>query len=266
MLHEARLRTLRRAFAESADAECGRFFSSRAICSRTIKSTPGRLRPFTICSRNSQPCADLYNPGEPRSLHRPSFDWGRRLILHPSSARPGVPDSRGGGSRQRLASRQPSHPKADPPRRSNSEIGGSGPGRTCGRNQGGCRSRLASHQRAVIRRTIFRVALDAATRLALDYLALSHWHSTLALDGGRMVMAGDPGADGFLRGCKAGCIHLKSRSPQAGQPPQVTPIRVAEWQWRTFSQDLDRSSQESCASCTSHRFGCQGLPATGPLG
>src|SRR5436853_182870 len=44
----------------------------------------------------------------------------------------------------------------------------------------------------------FPIALDAASRAGLAYLAIGHWHNWLAdLDGGRIVMPGTPEPDRF---------------------------------------------------------------------
>ncbi len=82
----------------------------------------------------------------------------------------------------------------------------------------------------------FPIALDAAARAGLDYLALGHWHRFLALDNGRMIMPGTPEPADFSE-TGAGCIH-EVEITASGKPPKVTAIPVGQWNWRHRSFDL----------------------------
>jgi hypothetical protein len=82
----------------------------------------------------------------------------------------------------------------------------------------------------------FPIATDAATRAGLDYLALGHWHSTLPLDGGRMLMAGTPEQTDFAeRG--SGHVH-EIELERAGALPKITALPCGEMQWRHLEGEL----------------------------
>lgn len=82
----------------------------------------------------------------------------------------------------------------------------------------------------------FPIALNAATRAGLDYLALGHWHSWLdTLDSGRMVMPGTPEPDRFQS--SGGAVALVELGSQ-GQPPVIQRIPVASLNWQDFSLDV----------------------------
>ena len=79
------------------------------------------------------------------------------------------------------------------------------------------------------------IALDAATRAGLDYLALGHWHKPQAYDDGRLAMSGTPEPDDF--GQESGTVSLvEIRQP--GERPTVTPINSATLEWRSAALDL----------------------------
>jgi predicted phosphodiesterase len=82
----------------------------------------------------------------------------------------------------------------------------------------------------------FPIALNAATRAGLDYLAIGHWHSALTLDGGRLVMPGTPEPTKFEE-AGAGCVQ-QVEIAMAGALPIVAPVRVAELRWQTFVFDF----------------------------
>jgi len=94
----------------------------------------------------------------------------------------------------------------------------------------------------------FPIALNAATRAGLDYLALGHWHNWLAeIDGGRIVMPGTPEPDNFGND-NSGNVALVE-IPGPGQPPQVQRLPVATLTWRSLSFDF-ASAEASRASLT----------------
>jgi DNA repair exonuclease SbcCD nuclease subunit len=83
----------------------------------------------------------------------------------------------------------------------------------------------------------FPIALNAATRAGLDYLAIGHWHNWLAeLDGGRMVMPGSPEPDSFSHD-GSGYVALVE-IPGHGQPPHVQRLPVATLTWRALNFDF----------------------------
>ena len=82
----------------------------------------------------------------------------------------------------------------------------------------------------------FPIALDAATRAGLDYLAIGHWHSALALDGGRVMMPGTPEQTKFDE-ANAGAVQEVAIAAR-DIAPKVTPVRVGELTWQTWSFDV----------------------------
>ena len=87
------------------------------------------------------------------------------------------------------------------------------------------------------------IAPDRAARARLDYLALGDWHGTLRIDD-RTWYSGTPEPDRF-RNNEAGQV-LRVRWREPGDPPEVTPLRVAQHRWRSepfelrVSSDIDR--------------------------
>ena len=83
----------------------------------------------------------------------------------------------------------------------------------------------------------FPIALNAASRAGLDYLAIGHWHNWLPdTDGGRIVMPGTPEPDRFANDA-SGHVALVEISAH-GQPLRVQPLPVATLSWRSFSFDF----------------------------
>jgi DNA repair exonuclease SbcCD nuclease subunit len=81
----------------------------------------------------------------------------------------------------------------------------------------------------------FPVALDAATRAGLDYLALGDWHNWQIYDQGRLVMPGTPEPDSFEQ-TASGFVACAVISDRAA-PPRVEQVRVSHCQWHTFDFD-----------------------------
>lgn len=81
----------------------------------------------------------------------------------------------------------------------------------------------------------FPVALDAATRAGLDYLALGDWHNWQVYDEGRLVMPGTPEQDAFDQ-TGSGFVAQVAIA-EKGAPPQVEQVRVGQFQWHTFDFD-----------------------------
>jgi len=79
------------------------------------------------------------------------------------------------------------------------------------------------------------VALNAATRAGLDYLALGHWHRPQSYDDGRLAMPGTPEPDDF--GQDSGTVSLVE-IPGPGRTPDITPIDCATFAWKSVTLDL----------------------------
>jgi DNA repair exonuclease SbcCD nuclease subunit len=83
----------------------------------------------------------------------------------------------------------------------------------------------------------FPIALNAASRAGLDYLAIGHWHSWLAdTDDGRIVMPGTPEPDRFANE-RSGHLALVEIAG-AGQPPRVQALSVNTLTWRSLAFDF----------------------------
>ncbi len=75
----------------------------------------------------------------------------------------------------------------------------------------------------------FPIAMNAATRAGLDYLAVGHWHSRLCIDEGRIMMPGTPEPTDFGES-GAGYVHLvEIEAP--GALPRIEAIKVASFSW-----------------------------------
>ena len=83
----------------------------------------------------------------------------------------------------------------------------------------------------------FPIALNAATRAGLDYLAIGHWHNWLAdTDDGKIVMPGTPEPDRFTNDDSGHVAMVEIDSP--GQPARVQKLPVATLAWRTLTFDF----------------------------
>ncbi|EIP99304.1 DNA repair exonuclease [Opitutaceae bacterium TAV1] len=83
----------------------------------------------------------------------------------------------------------------------------------------------------------FPIALHAASRAGLDYLAIGHWHNWLAdTDGGRIVMPGTPEPDRFVNDASGHVALVEIDAP--GQPPRVQKLPVATLAWRVLTFDF----------------------------
>ena len=82
----------------------------------------------------------------------------------------------------------------------------------------------------------FPIALNAASRAQLDYLAVGHWHNWLLNDDGRLLMPGTPEPDEFDQ-AHAGFVALIEIS-QRGQSPQIEKMHVATLDWHTLDFDF----------------------------
>ncbi len=82
----------------------------------------------------------------------------------------------------------------------------------------------------------FPIALNAATRAGLDYLAIGHWHNWLdGIDGGRVVMPGTPEPDRFGNDDSGHVALVEIDGP--GGVPRVRKLPVATLTWRALVFD-----------------------------
>ncbi len=79
------------------------------------------------------------------------------------------------------------------------------------------------------------VALNAATRAGLDYLAVGHWHKPQVYDDGRLAMSGTPEPDDFNQG--SGSVSLVEIAAP-GEQPKITLIGSATFSWQSVTVDL----------------------------
>lgn len=91
----------------------------------------------------------------------------------------------------------------------------------------------------------FPIALNAATRAGLDYLAIGHWHNWLVeTDGGRIIMPGTPEPDQFSNEGSGHVALVEIDGP--GNVPRVQPLRVATLTWKILTFDfLSRESSQA---------------------
>ncbi len=83
----------------------------------------------------------------------------------------------------------------------------------------------------------FPIALNAASRAGLDYLAIGHWHNWLPdTDGGRIVMPGTPEPDQFDQDRSGNVAFVEIESP--GTLPKVERVPVATLTWRALEFDF----------------------------
>lgn len=83
----------------------------------------------------------------------------------------------------------------------------------------------------------FPIALDAASRAGLDYLAVGHWHNWLPdTDGGRLVMPGTPEPDQFDQDRSGRVAFIEIDAP--GAAPRVEALQVATLDWKRLTFDF----------------------------
>ncbi|MCI0587998.1 MAG: DNA repair exonuclease [Planctomycetes bacterium] len=86
----------------------------------------------------------------------------------------------------------------------------------------------------------YPIPRDAATRAALDYLALGHWHSTSTYPSPegpvRMAYSGTHESTGFGERDSGNALLVEIDAP--GATPRVTTLRTGVLSWRTIEEDL----------------------------
>lgn len=91
----------------------------------------------------------------------------------------------------------------------------------------------------------FPIALNAASRAKLDYLAVGHWHNWLMFDDGRMLMPGTPEQDafedqddiGFEERKDCGFVALVEVN-ERGALPRIEKLPIASLGWHTLDFDF----------------------------
>ncbi|MGC4030922.1 MAG: DNA repair exonuclease [Tepidisphaeraceae bacterium] len=89
----------------------------------------------------------------------------------------------------------------------------------------------------------FPIALDAAERADVDYLALGHWHSVLAGGGGRAWYSGTHETTKF--GERDSGQALLVTLTDAGRPPGVEAVRTGVLKWAEESVDLESDTADA---------------------
>ncbi|HXL03528.1 MAG TPA: metallophosphoesterase [Bacillota bacterium] len=82
----------------------------------------------------------------------------------------------------------------------------------------------------------FPIALDAAKRLGLDYLALGHWHSFYVHDDERTVYAGTHEPTGFDEQRKGTVAHVTIEA--RGSLPKIERLDTGTLSWQTLKCDV----------------------------
>jgi len=82
----------------------------------------------------------------------------------------------------------------------------------------------------------FPIALNAASRAGLDYLAVGHWHNWQLYDNDRIVMPGTPEPDNFEQ-TRSGYVALVEID-ESGRVPRVEQVRVAGLSWKVWKLDV----------------------------
>jgi DNA repair exonuclease SbcCD nuclease subunit len=83
----------------------------------------------------------------------------------------------------------------------------------------------------------FPIALNAASRAGLDYLAVGHWHNWLPdTDSGRLVMPGTPEPDQFDQDRSGRVAFVEIDAP--GIAPRVEALQVATLDWKRLTFDF----------------------------
>ncbi len=82
----------------------------------------------------------------------------------------------------------------------------------------------------------FPIALNAASRAKLDYLAVGHWHNWHVGDDGRLLMPGTPETDEFDQ-TDSGFVALVEINGR-GKPPHIEKLHVATLGWHTLDFDF----------------------------
>ena len=86
------------------------------------------------------------------------------------------------------------------------------------------------------------IALDAATRARLDYLAVGHWHKPQVYDDGRLVMPGTPEPDQFGQG--AGVVLIVDLA-EPGAKPIIEQVETCMMSWQEVGIEVSGSTEPS---------------------
>lgn len=234
-LRSARLATLQKALALAVSKECDAFliagdlFEDNQVDDTLVRTVLDLFR-----AHPSLPIHIL--PGNHDPYTGPDSVWQRKAFLNPAAnvhvlREAGVFDLGGNARllaaplRQKLSSHDPSLKLSDLAATLPADVIKIG-------ITHGSLAIEAKHQP-----NDFPIALNAATRAGLDYLAIGHWHNWMAdTDGGKIVMPGTPEPDRFTNDDSGHVALVEIDSP--GQPARVQKLPVATLSWRTFIFDF----------------------------
>lgn len=82
----------------------------------------------------------------------------------------------------------------------------------------------------------FPIALDAASRAGVDYLAVGHWHNWQTYDNDRLLMPGTPEPDSFDQE-NSGSVALVEISNR-GASPKINRVPIATLAWQSLAFDF----------------------------
>jgi DNA repair exonuclease SbcCD nuclease subunit len=232
-LSEARLRTLRKALqeAETRGAEAfliaGDLFEDNQVAPAVVTSVFDLFTEF-------DKCPILILPGNHDPFTGPASIWGRR----PFAGAPAhikvftSPEARPLGEGWIVANPLLQKRSTFDPSRKLVELAAALPAEASKIGMTHGSPMIESQHQA----DDHPIALEAATRAGLDYLALGHWHDELRLDGGRMVMSGSPEPTDFSERGTGAVLEVEIERHVA--LPKITPLQLAEWRWAHHVFDL----------------------------
>jgi DNA repair exonuclease SbcCD nuclease subunit len=87
----------------------------------------------------------------------------------------------------------------------------------------------------------FPIPFDAPSRTGLDYLALGHWHGTLAYCEGRMAYSGTHETASFREKNSGNVLLVDIANP--GAPPVLQTIHTGLLEWRQIEQKITQPGQ-----------------------
>jgi DNA repair exonuclease SbcCD nuclease subunit len=98
----------------------------------------------------------------------------------------------------------------------------------------------------------FPIALDAAQRLSLDYLALGHWHSFYVHNDMRTVYPGTHEPTGFDDQASAAAAHVRIKA--RGSSPDIKRLDTGTLSWQTLELSID-GDPDQVVSRVKHEVG-----------
>jgi hypothetical protein len=233
-LREARMETLRRMASEAVRLEvdfmciAGDLFEDNQVADRLVADA------FAILASSRVPTYIL--PGNHDPISGPDCVWNRPVARHPPAGihilrNVGVTEV-GHDALLIVSPLSQKHSTSDPSLPLVAASASAPAGRIRIGITHGSPAIASLHQE-----NDFPIALDAASRADLDFLAIGHWHNWLeGLDGGRILMPGTPEPDRFSND-SAGRVALVEIA-EVGALPRISPVAVATLDWKLLELDL----------------------------